>query len=112
MAVAHQLQDCLREEDIVARLGGDEFAVLVDAVESPQYAFVVASKIIEALNQPVEIAGKEVVAGVSIGITLAPDDSEEIDALMKNADLAMYQAKDQGRNTWAMYGDEAGVDPA
>ncbi len=101
--VARRLTRELRDDDVVARLGGDEFAVLLDQVESPQYAYVVANKIINALNRPIELQGKEVVAGVSIGITMAPDDSSHIDTLMKNADLAMYQAKDKGRNAFQFY---------
>lgn len=101
--VARRLTECLRQEDMVARLGGDEFAVMLDEVESPQYAYVVANKIIQALNHPVELHGKEVVPGVSIGITIAPDDSNELDVLMKSADLAMYQAKDKGRNSFQFY---------
>jgi diguanylate cyclase (GGDEF)-like protein/PAS domain S-box-containing protein len=101
--VAQRLRQELREEDVIARLGGDEFAVLLDQIESPQYAYVVANKIIKALNRPMELHGKEVVTGVSVGITLAPDDGTQIDALMKNADLAMYQAKDKGRNVFQFY---------
>ncbi|UTF60727.1 EAL domain-containing protein [Gilvimarinus sp. DA14] len=101
--VSGRLRSHLREEDCVARLGGDEFAVLLDEVESPQYAYVVATKLIRALNQPLELEGKEVVAGVSIGITMAPDDSDNLDVLMKNADLAMYRAKDKGRNVFQFY---------
>ena len=101
--VARRLKSQLREDDLVARLGGDEFAVLLDQVESPQYAYVVANKIIKELNLPIELRGKEVVTGVSIGITIAPDDSDQIDVLMKNADLAMYRAKDKGRNAFQFY---------
>ncbi|MCP8898389.1 EAL domain-containing protein [Gilvimarinus xylanilyticus] len=103
VSVARKLRDNLREEDCVARLGGDEFAVLLGEVESPQYAYIVASKLIRALNAPIDLQGKEVVAGGSIGITLAPDDSDDLDVLMKNADLAMYKAKDQGRNAFQFY---------
>lgn len=101
--VARRLRTCLREEDIVARLGGDEFAVLLQQVTNPQYAYSVANKIIAALNQPLVLHGKEVVIGVSIGITMAPNDSEDSDSLMKNADLAMYRAKEKGRNKFQFY---------
>ncbi|WP_049721689.1 EAL domain-containing protein [Gilvimarinus polysaccharolyticus] len=101
--VSRRLKRELRDDDVVARLGGDEFAVLLDQVESPQYAYVVANKIINTLNKPIELQGKEVVVGVSIGITMAPDDSNHIDNLMKNADLAMYQAKYKGRNAFQFY---------
>ncbi|MDO6745892.1 bifunctional diguanylate cyclase/phosphodiesterase [Gilvimarinus sp. 1_MG-2023] len=101
--VSRRLRECLRQEDVVARLGGDEFAVLLHHVESPQYAYVVADKIIQALNKPIDIQTKEVIPGGSIGITIAPDDSVDIDVLMKNADLAMYQAKEKGRNAFQFY---------
>lgn len=101
--VAARIKQCLREDDIVARLGGDEFAIMLHQVGSAQYAYVVANKVIAALNQPLVLSGQEVVVGVSIGITLAPDDSQHVDALMKNADLAMYQAKEKGRNTFQFY---------
>lgn len=101
--VAQRLKSCMREEDAIARLGGDEFAVLLRQIESAQYSFVVANKIIAELNRPLMLLGQEVVVGASIGITMAPDDSRDIDVLMKNADLAMYQAKYQGRNVFQFY---------
>lgn len=104
--VARRLCLCLREEDSVARLGGDEFAVLLRHIGEGQYASVVAGKIIETLRDPIHLGAQEVVVGTSIGITLAPDDSENIDTLMKNADLAMYQAKYQGRNIFQFYRPE------
>lgn len=104
--VARRLRECLRSEDVVARLGGDEFAVALERVGSAQYAFVVANKIISELNKPLLLDGQEVFVGVSIGITIAPDDSDSIDVLMKNADLAMYQAKEAGRNVFRFYTQE------
>lgn len=108
--VAHRLRRCLREEDCVARLGGDEFAVLLKHVDSAQYCFVVARKIIVALNRPLLLQGQEVVVGASIGITVAPDDGRDPDGLMKNADLAMYQAKYQGRNSFRFYTPQMNLD--
>jgi len=96
--VADRLQSCLRAEDAVARLGGDEFAIMLRHVGSAQYAYLVATKIIHCLNESIVIDGHEVFMGVSIGITLAPNDSRLADTLMKNADMAMYQAKYKGRN--------------
>lgn len=101
--VAYRLKHCLRTEDLIARLGGDEFAVLLHQVGSAQYAYVIANKIIATLNAPIMLLGQEIMMGVSIGITLAPDDSENVDTLMKNADLAMYQAKEKGRNSFQFY---------
>jgi diguanylate cyclase (GGDEF)-like protein/PAS domain S-box-containing protein len=108
--VGKRLRGCLREEDCVARLGGDEFAVLLKHVESAQYCFVVASKIIGNLNRPMMLVGQEVVVGTSIGITVAPDDGRDLDGLMKNADLAMYQAKYQGRNSFRFYTPEMNLE--
>lgn len=108
--VAHRLRRCLREEDSVARLGGDEFAVLLKHVDSAQYCFVVARKIIVALNRPLLLQGQEVVVGASVGITVAPDDGRDPDGLMKNADLAMYQAKYQGRNSFRFYTPQMNLD--
>lgn len=102
-AIAARLQKCLREEDMVARLGGDEFAVLLEDIDSPQYVYLVAQKIIRCLNEPIYIKDKEIVMGVSIGITIGPEDSQHADVLMKNADLAMYRAKDKGRNALQFY---------
>lgn len=101
--VANRIKECLREEDVIARLGGDEFSVLLHQVGSAQYAYVVANKIIAALNRPLSLMGQEVVIGASIGITMLPDDSLQLDSLMKNADLAMYKAKEKGRNTFQFY---------
>lgn len=108
--VAHRLRRCLREEDCVARLGGDEFAVLLKHVDSAQYCFVVARKILGALNRPLLLQGQEVVVGASVGITVAPDDGRDPDGLMKNADLAMYQAKYQGRNSFRFYTPQMNLD--
>ncbi len=101
--VAQRLKACLREEDSVARLGGDEFAILLRHVGEARYASVVAEKIIDTLGYPVVLKAHEVVVGTSIGITLAPEDSRDLDLLMRNADLAMYQAKYHGRNVYRFY---------
>lgn len=101
--VSQRLKRCLRDEDSVARLGGDEFAVLLNRIGTPQYASIVATKIINVLGVPFKIRGHEVRCLASIGITLAPIDSCDIDVLMKNADLAMYQAKAKGRNSFQFY---------
>ncbi len=97
-AVAERLRLCVRETDTVARQGGDEFVVLLPDVEDSAAAGVVADKIITQLSAPVMIDAHEIHIGASIGITLYPDDGGDIEALFRNADLAMYRAKDAGRN--------------
>ncbi len=101
--VARRLKACLREEDPVGRLGGDEFGILLTRIGSPQYASIVANKVLAELSHPVNLMGKEVIVGSSIGITIAPHDGKDVDRLMKNADMAMYQAKDKGRNNFRFY---------
>jgi diguanylate cyclase (GGDEF)-like protein len=101
--VARRLKACLREEDPIGRLGGDEFGVLLTRIGSPQYASIVANKVLAELSLPVNLMGTEVIVGSSLGITIAPHDGKGVDQLMKNADMAMYQAKDKGRNNFRFY---------
>jgi len=101
--VACRLTGCLRDEDIVGRLGGDEFGVLLSRIGSPQYASIVANKLLAELAKPINLKGTEVTVSSSIGITVAPHDGKQIDLLMKNADMAMYQAKEKGRNNFRFY---------
>ena len=105
--VAGRLVKMMRSEDTVGRLGGDEFAVVLSNLASAQDADAVAQKIISAIDDPFELdIASEVYVTVSIGITLYPLDSTNQDALLKNADLAMYRAKEEGRNTYARYAPE------
>ncbi|MDX1634047.1 MAG: EAL domain-containing protein [Marinobacter sp.] len=96
--VARWLTGCVREEDSVARLGGDEFVVLLSSISGPEAAARVADTILRRLRQRVRLSEHEVGVTVSIGITMIPHDSEDPGVLMKYADLAMYQAKERGRN--------------
>ena len=95
--VAQRLRSCVKEGDTVARLGGDEFTVILRNVSDPDAARAVAERIIESLKLPVNIGGRDHFVCASIGITLFPDDASTIDDLMRNADTAMYRAKDLGR---------------
>ncbi len=95
--VAQRLRSAVKDGDTVARLGGDEFAVILRNVVDPDAARSIAERIIESVQLPVNIAGRDHYVCASIGITLFPDDSTSIDELMRNADMAMYRAKDQGR---------------
>ena len=97
--VAIRIQLCLRESDTAARVGGDEFVILLPSIESEQTAFIVAEKIRIALKQPFEIDGHSLRISTSIGISIYPDHGNEEKVLLKNADTAMYLAKQKGRNT-------------
>ncbi|EON91457.1 sensory box/GGDEF family protein [Marinobacter lipolyticus SM19] len=101
--VAQWLTGCVREEDSVARLGGDEFVVLLSRISSPDAAGKVAETILRRLCQRIRLNEHEVGITVSIGITMIPHDSEESGTLMKYADLAMYRAKEMGRNTYQFF---------
>lgn len=96
--VAKRLRDCTRAADTVARFGGDEFAVLIEEANSSD-ADMTASRIRETLKMPIMIDGHPVHASASIGICLYPEDGDEAHLLLKNADAAMYQAKESGRST-------------
>nr|WP_067286221.1 EAL domain-containing protein [Marinobacterium profundum] len=102
-AIAGHLRVTLRETDIIARLGGDEFIILLPQVTGLGQAKKVAEKLLNALRTPIPVAGHEVLITFSIGITLAPDDGDTWSVLMKNADLAMYRAKRQGRNNYQFF---------
>lgn len=104
--VAARLQNILRDDDTAARLGGDEFTVLVENVEDPSQAAVVAAKIQEKFKAPFKIAGRELHVTTSIGISIYPEDGNDVADLTKNADAAMYQAKEQGRNSYRYYTSE------
>ncbi len=103
VAVAERLRTLLRPSDTPCRLGGDEFAVLVDDLLGPIDATVVAERIVEGLRQPFMIEGKEVLTTASIGLTIAESTSSDADDLLRNADVAMYRAKDRGRNRFEIF---------
>jgi diguanylate cyclase (GGDEF)-like protein len=96
---ARRMQSCVRESDTVGRIGGDEFVILLPSVDSDQHALMVAEKIRHALNQPFMLAGQELYISSSIGVALYPEHGGDEKTLVKNADTAMYFAKEAGRNT-------------
>jgi diguanylate cyclase (GGDEF)-like protein/PAS domain S-box-containing protein len=104
--VSERLADCVRSDDTVGRLSGDEFAIVLSRLTAPSDASVVANKIIDSLNKPFSLEGTELFVSVSIGITVFPTDSVDQDALIRNADVAMYRAKDRGRNNFQFYTPE------
>jgi len=101
--VAKRLTDTVRAQDTVARLGGDEFTVILEDLAHPEDAGIVAEKLLQALAKTVDIDGQAVVTGGSIGIGIFPDDGDDTESLVKHADMAMYQAKQQGRNRYKFY---------
>jgi diguanylate cyclase (GGDEF)-like protein/PAS domain S-box-containing protein len=105
-AVSQRLRGAVRETDIVARLGGDEFAILQTEIGRAEDAVTLAKKIIETLEAPFSVDGQEIATTTSVGITIHPTDGVDVDVLLKNADLAMYQAKAQGRNTWSVFASD------
>lgn len=107
--IAQRLQTAVRESDTIARIGGDEFVVLLPVIETKLDASTVAEKIRLALEQPFEINGHTINIGCSIGIAVYPEHGVDEISLMKNADTAMYQAKQNGRNNVQMFHD--GMNP-
>lgn len=101
--VSAHLTQALRPSDTVARVSGDEFAVILSELKSPQNAGPVAKKLIDALRLPYNLDGNEVFVTASIGITLYPTDSDNIETLIRDADAAMYGAKSAGRNNYQYY---------
>jgi predicted signal transduction protein with EAL and GGDEF domain len=106
--VADRLRAAVRGSDIVARFGGDEFVVLQYPLGHPKEAAALAERIVASLAEPFQISGNEVVIGASIGIALAPRDGTDADLLLKNADMALYRAKSDGRRAWRFF--EHGMD--
>ena len=105
-AVATRLSSCVREADTVARLGGDEFAILQTDVRGVEDAAELAGRITEVMARPFIFDSQEIGTTASIGVTLHPTDGGDIDELLKNADLAMYRAKAEGRDGFRFFADE------
>lgn len=104
--VARRLRECLRESDFVARQGGDEFVVIIENFENAQYLSSVAEKIMSVLAQPLVLMNQELHVSASIGISVYPEDGVDIFTLLKHADVAMYRAKENGKNTFHFYAAE------
>jgi diguanylate cyclase (GGDEF)-like protein/PAS domain S-box-containing protein len=107
--VARRLSGALREGDTVSRLGGDEFVVVLPNLDHPKAAEKVALKLIEALAPPIELGGHELRVSASIGISLFPEDGNDTETLLRNADSAMYHAKDMGRNNYQFFLEQMNV---
>lgn len=104
--VAARLIQCVRERDVVARIGGDEFAIVQTDVRKPKATRILATRILESISAPYELDGKRVIVGTSIGIAIAPRDGEDPVTLLKNADLALYHSKTQGRGCFRYFGQQ------
>ncbi|MFW6193309.1 MAG: putative bifunctional diguanylate cyclase/phosphodiesterase [Gemmatimonadota bacterium] len=104
--VADRLESTLRDSDTVARMGGDEFVVLVPELEDEAQAAEVAGKMLDVLREPLDLLGQKFHVTGSIGISLYPADGEDEQTLMKNADIAMYEAKEGGKNDFRFYSEE------
>jgi diguanylate cyclase (GGDEF)-like protein len=104
--VAERLEGAVRESDTVARLGGDEFTVMLEGQHRPEFAGIVAQKLLDALAVPYRIGGREIFMTASIGIVVYPLDGDVVDDLVRDADTAMYAAKQAGRNNFQFFTPE------
>ena len=102
-AVGGRLKSCVRPGDTIARLGGDEFAVIRPGVARPEDVVTVADRIVSVIGEPYQVDGHEVVVGTSVGIAMAPVDGTTADQLLKNADMALYRAKEDGRRAYRFF---------
>jgi diguanylate cyclase (GGDEF)-like protein/PAS domain S-box-containing protein len=107
--VANRIKRQTRETDVAARLGGDEFVIIQTHLSTPSAAGILAAKLVEELGRPFLLEGQEVHSGASIGIALFPNDAEAPERLMKQADLALYEAKGRGRYNFQFYRPEMGA---
>ena len=103
---SERLRACMRETDTLARIGGDEFALIQLGVEEPAQAQALCRRLLAALVEPFDLDGHEVIVTASIGVALAPIDAEEPARLLQHADVALYRAKDEGRNTFRFFEPE------
>jgi diguanylate cyclase (GGDEF)-like protein/PAS domain S-box-containing protein len=107
--IAERLKQCVRFTDTVARLGGDEFAVILPNVPDMLTVSTIAEKILQGLSKPTLIDDEEVTVSASLGISVAPEDTNEAEVLIKNADMALYRAKDDGRNNFKFFTVEMNI---
>ncbi len=101
--IANRMKSCVREQDTVARLGGDEFVILLPSIGREEFVGKIAKKILDSIRQPVIIDTNELYLTISIGVTIFPDDGQNDETLLTNADVAMYRAKEKGKNNFQLY---------
>jgi diguanylate cyclase (GGDEF)-like protein/PAS domain S-box-containing protein len=107
--IAVKLKSHIRKGDTLARFGGDEFVVLIEDFNQIEDVTAVLYKMLETVVEPVLISGYEIISSASIGVTIFPDDTDNVDVLLKNADVAMYRAKDKGGNNFQFYTQDMSV---
>ncbi len=105
-AVSERLRSCAREGDTVARLGGDEFAIVMEGIVDVSDADIAAKKVLGAMSKSFILEGHDMFVTASIGVTIYPSDSDDIESLIRNADTAMYRAKQAGRNNYQFYTED------
>ncbi|MFA6312090.1 MAG: EAL domain-containing protein [Sterolibacterium sp.] len=108
--VAKRLRECTRDTDTICRQGGDEFLIVLSNVSDADAITSIAVKILESVERPIHIEGKELSTSLSIGISVYPDDSRDVDTLLNLADTAMYSAKESGRNVYRFYTEQMNAD--
>lgn len=101
--LSSRLQENVRDMDTVARLGGDEFVVVLEGIQDAEDITAVAQKLLSGVASPINVVGHEISTSVSIGISVYPQDGEDTETLLKNADIAMYKAKEAGKNNFKFY---------
>ena len=101
--IAGRLRACLREGDVIGRIGGDEFVVLIEEFNDAECLALVAQKILDTVARPVAVRGQDCRVTSSVGISTYPQDGKDSQALLRNADSAMYRAKEQGKNRFEFY---------
>ncbi|MGB0466791.1 MAG: EAL domain-containing protein [Pontibacterium sp.] len=104
--VSRRFRQRLRNSDFIARLGGDEFTVIIDPLDSPQAAAEIARQLLHCMHQPCQLKEHTLHLSISIGISILPQDGTDVSSLMKNADLAMYKAKERGGNLFHFYSED------
>lgn len=104
--VSTRLKNCIRRSDTLARLGGDEFIIIIDEIKDEALAIHLAQKLIQSMTEPLHVKNQDIYITNSVGVSIFPEDGFDANTLLKNADAAMYKAKDDGKNTYQFYKEE------